>query len=119
MSTTLTDELRRGGTPVEHASRCERERLIVSDLGPTSGMAPKAPSVPQKPEVSINGHLHRRADHRGFSEACSCGWELTDETDVMRQPITWLEHVVCEITHVENTTTNEIARIRKQREEGQ
>lgn len=72
----------------------------------TSGMAPKAPSVPQKPEVSINGHLHRRGDPRMISEACSCGWE----PDGLGWRSNWYGHVIVAIAQAEDDWEKEAKR---------
>lgn len=48
----------------------------------------EAPRRLQKPEVSINGQLHRRPDPQGLSEACSCGWKPHEAYEW-----TWAWHV--------------------------
>ena len=73
----------------------------------TSGMAPKAPSVPQKPEVSINGHLHRRGDPQMISEACSCGWNPYTS---MHKGSSWYSHVITAIAQAEDDWEEEAKR---------
>lgn len=73
----------------------------------TSGMAPKAPSVPQKPEVSINGHLHRRSDPRMISEACSCGWGPNKPGSWGGS---WYSHVITAIAQAEDDWKEEAKR---------